>query len=211
MRKQFDDQLGEVKSLLCGMCRTDAAAMRLTEKALSEGGAEIAEEIKECERASDEKEREIERLCMRIIVRWQPVAHDLALITSAMKMVTDLERITDQAADIAEITGRMKERGCIAPSALHEMMRVTVGMVEDCADALDTFDAAKARAVCREDDAVDALFEAVKAELARSAEGGSEAGECALDLLMIAKYLERIGDHAVNAAEWIIFSEGLGR
>ena len=91
------------------------------------------------------------------------------------------------------------------------MMRVTVGMVEDCADALDTFDAAKARAVCREDDAVDALFEAVKAELARSAEGGSEAGECALDLLMIAKYLERIGDHAVNAAEWIIFSEGLGR
>ena len=102
MRKRFDEQLLQVRGMLKEMCEVDAEAMRLIERALA-SREDVSAPVRACERAADEKEREIERLCMRIIVRQQPVAHDLALVTSAVKMVTDLERITDQAADIADI------------------------------------------------------------------------------------------------------------
>ena len=209
MRKHYDEQLVTLKSMLAGMCSTDADAMRLMCEALASGDAEAAARVKACERAADENEREIEKLCMMLIVRQQPVAHDLALVTSAMKMVTDLERITDQAVDIAEIASGAKVQSCVVPDRLCEMAGYATDMVEKCANALGGFDAAKAREICKADDVLDGLFDAVKAELAKLIASGDEAGECALNLLMIAKYLERIGDNAVNVAEWIIFSDGL--
>lgn len=203
MRKQYDEQLLQIKDMLKEMCEVDAEAMRLIERALA-SREDVSAPVRACERAADEKEREIERLCMRIIVRQQPVAHDLALVTSAVKMVTDLERITDQAADIADILKGAAY--CDVPNSLSEMMTAARKMVERCVCALDTFSLDEARAIRRADDVVDGLFVAVKRELAGMVDEGGEGGECAMDMLMIAKYLERIGDHAVNVTEWIVFA-----
>lgn len=203
MRKLFDEQLLQVRGMLKEMCEVDAEAMRLIERALA-SREDVSAPVRACERAADEKEREIERLCMRIIVRQQPVAHDLALVTSAVKMVTDLERITDQAADIADILkGAVL---CAVPKSLGAMMASAREMVERCAAALDTFSLDEARAIRRADDVVDGLFAAVKRELAGMVDEKDEDGECAMDMLMTAKYLERVGDHAVNVAEWIVFA-----
>ena len=200
MRKRFDEQLLQVRGMLKEMCEVDAEAMRLIERALA-SREDVSAPVRACERAADEKEREIERLCMRIIVRQQPVAHDLALVTSAVKMVTDLERITDQAADI--LKGAVS---CAVPKSLGAMMSSAREMVERCAAALDTFSLDEARAIRRADDVVDGLFAAVKRELAGMVDEKDEDGECAMDMLMTAKYLERVGDHAVNVAEWIVFA-----
>lgn len=203
MRKQYDEQLLQIKDMLKEMCEVDAEAMCLIERALL-SHEDVSVAVRECEKSADEKERDIERLCMRIIVRQQPVAHDLALITSAVKMVTDLERITDQAADIADILKGAAY--CDVPNSLSEMMTAARKMVERCVCALDTFSLDEARAIRRADDVVDGLFAAVKRELAGMVDEGGEGGECAMDMLMIAKYLERVGDHAVNVAEWIVFA-----
>ena len=205
MRKWYDEQLAEVRRLLGEMCECDAEAMRLVERAL-DGAEGAADAVRGCEIVSDGKEREIERLCMRIIVRQQPVARDLALVTSAVKMVTDLERIADQAADIADI---LKGAGrCAVPPSLKDMTATARRMTEMCAEALRGFDAETARTIKRTDDGVDGLFVAVKTDLADMIDTHGEDGECAMDMLMIAKYLERVGDHAVNIAEWIVFAEG---
>lgn len=205
MRKLFDEQLLQVRGMLKEMCELDAEAMRLIERALI-SREDVSAPVRVCERAADEKEREIERLCMRIIVRQQPVAHDLALVTSAVKMVTDLERITDQAADIADILKGAVS--CAVPKSLGAMMAAAREMVERCAAALDTFSLDEARTIRRADDVVDGLFVAVRRELAGMVDEKDEDGECAMDMLMTAKYLERVGDHAVNVAEWIIFAQG---
>ena len=183
MRKRFDEQLLQVRGMLKEMCEVDAEAMRLIERALA-SREDVSAPVRACERAADEKEREIERLCMRIIVRQQPVAHDLALVTSAVKMVTDLERITDQAADIADIDILKGAVSCAVPNSLGAMMASAREMVERCAAALDTFSLDEARAIRRADDVVDGLFAAVKRELAGMVDEKDEDGECAMDMLM---------------------------
>lgn len=205
MRKHFEELLSQLKTILCDMCGVCAYAVRKSADAFRAQDKELAAGVKQSEIASDAKEAEAERLCMKIVITQQPVAHDLFMVTAAMKMVTDLERIADQAADIAAIT--LRTQGCVLPPSLAEMADTAAEMVEQCAAALKEFDDASARNVCRRDDVLDGLFEAAKAEISAAAERGG-CGECSVDMLLAAKYFERIGDHAVNVAEWICFAVG---
>lgn len=207
MRKVYDEQLAKLRALLSEMCETDAQAVRTAVRALRDNDCAAAKGVKAYEIAADRFEAEIERLCMIMIVKQQPVAHDLTFITSAMKMVTDLERISDQAADIAEITVRMENRPRALSAAMSGLLQTAEEMTERCARAVEKFDVAQARIICKTDDIADGLFERTKDELTRLIETVAD-GETALDLLMVAKYLERICDHAVNVAEWILFSAG---
>lgn len=205
MRKHFEELLSQLKTILCDMCDVCAYAVRMSADAFRAQDKERAAAVKQSEIVTDDKETEAERLCMKIVITQQPVAHDLFLVTAAMKMVTDLERIADQAADIAAITLRSQQ--VTLPQSLTAMADTAADMVEKCAAALKDFDDASARDVCRRDDVLDGLFEAAKREIAEAAERGG-CGDCAVDMLLAAKYFERIGDHAVNVAEWIRFSAG---
>ena len=157
----------------------------------------------------DEKESEIERLCLKLIIRQQPVASDLLFITSAMKMITDMERIADQAVDISELVVKMSglKEGEI-PEEMSAMADAVQKMVVGVMQAFTERSEQKAREICRADDVVDECFIKIKTKLTSVMHrSGDEGGnERALDLLMVAKYLERIGDHAVNIAEWVLFS-----
>ena len=157
----------------------------------------------------DEKEQEIERLCLKIILKQQPVASDLLFVTSAMKMITDMERIADQAVDISELVIKMSRLPYAeSVSEISDMADRVQEMVRAAAKSFVERDGELAKAVCRSDDAVDDLFEVIKKKLTgivhREIEG-DDNGEQALDMLMVAKYLEKIGDHASNIAEWVIF------
>ena len=152
----------------------------------------------------DRKERDIEALCMRLLLRQQPVARDLRLISSALKMISDMERIGDQAADISQITVFMQGRSLPIPH-IEAMARRSAEMVTCAIDSFVRRDLEKARSVYRMDDAVDDLFIEIKQEIVRLLKN-NEDGELCLDYLMIAKYLERIGDHAVNVAEWVDYA-----
>jgi len=154
----------------------------------------------------DRKEREIEALCMRLLLQQQPVARDLRVISSALKMISDMERIGDQAADIAEIAGYIQKNDTKSRVHIADMARATIRMVTDSVDSFVQGDLAMARAVVAHDDIVDDLFVQVKTELADLLSRDSSLGGLYLDLLMIAKYLERIGDHAVNIACWVEYS-----
>lgn len=204
MRKQFDEQLAKIKEMLCDMCKTDAVAVKQANGALRVKDVAAARGVKAHERAADGFEADIERMCMTVIVKQQPVAHDLTFVTAAMKMVTDLERISDQAADIADITVRTAGRNFLLPPALAGLMETAENMVDRCARAIENDDAAQAKIICKTDDVADGLFERVKEDLTHAAADG----EISLDLLMVAKYLEKICDHCVNVAEWVLFSVG---
>ena len=155
----------------------------------------------------DQKEKEIESLCLRLLLQQQPVARDLRLISAALKMITDMERIGDQSADIAEIVSHLAGAPYITDlSALRRMAGAACGMVKRSVDAFVQRDLALAQAVVADDDFVDAQFCAVRRTLVELLRRDASCGEQALDLLMVAKYLERIGDHAVNIAEWVIYS-----
>lgn len=206
MRKQFDEQLAKIKEMLCDMCKTDAVAVKQANGALRVKDVAAARGVKAHERAADRFEADIERMCMTVIVKQQPVAHDLTFVTAAMKMVTDLERISDQAADIADITVRTADRNFPLPPALAGLMETAENMVDRCARAIENDDAAQAKIICKTDDVADGLFERVKEDLTHGEY--SADGEVALDMLMVAKYLERICDHCVNVAEWVLFSVG---
>lgn len=155
----------------------------------------------------DRQEREIESLCMKLLLQQQPVARDLRLISSALKMITDMERIGDQAADIAELAIFMAEKPYIKElKHITQMGQETMVMVVTSVDAFVEKDLQKAQEVLVHDDIVDQLFDAVKSELIEMIHQDKEIGEQATDLLMVAKYFERIGDHATNIAEWVIYS-----
>ena len=173
------------------------------------GSVSVVRAIKRYENAVDEKESEIERLCLKLIIRQQPVASDLLFITSAMKMITDMERIADQAVDISELVVKMSglKEGEI-PEEMSAMADAVQKMVVGVMQAFTERSEQKAREICRADDVVDECFIKIKTKLTSVMHrSGDEGGnERALDLLMVAKYLERIGDHAVNIAEWVLFS-----
>ena len=206
MRNRFDEQLEQLNVLLIEMGSRCEQAISSVAIALTDGDLEMAKDVIACDEEIDQMEKQIESLCLKLILHQQPVAKDLRLISAALKMITDMERIGDQAADIAEIASFMK--GSNAQSKVHikDMAEAAIKMVIDSVDSFVKKDLELARAVMKYDDVVDNLFVRVRKELVQlvSADGGN--GELYLDLLMIAKYLERIGDHAVNVAEWVEYS-----
>lgn len=209
VRKQFEEQLSLLKDLLVNMGELNCEAIEDAVTALEKQDAELARKTKGVEQLVDEKEQQIERLCLKIILKQQPVASDLLFVTSAMKMITDMERIADQAVDISELVIKMSRLPYAdAVAEIPEMADKVQDMVRNAAKSFVERDGDLAKAVCRADDAVDDLFEVIRKKLTgivhRDIEG-DDNGEQALDMLMVAKYLEKIGDHASNIAEWVIF------
>lgn len=206
MRTKFDGQLSQLNVELIRMGALCEEAISDACKALLEGNVQLANNAKELEREIDQKERNIESLCMRLLLQQQPVARDLRTISSALKMISDMERIGDQAEDIAELTRFTREAGPVDMVHIGDMARAVVVMVTDSVDAFVKKDLDLARKVMASDDQVDALFDQVKRELIQLISTDANQGELSLDLLMVAKYLERIGDHATNIAEWVEYS-----
>ncbi len=207
MRKTFDQQLELLSQELTHMGALCETAIASATESLKKRDAELAKRAIAADQEIDQQEREIERLCLKLLLQQQPVARDLRQISSALKMITDMERIGDQAADISEIVTYMSEESLILEmDRIDAMARAASQMVTQSVDAYAKKDLALAKKVIADDDAVDRLFEETKRELIRMIAGDPTCGEQALDFLMIAKYLERIGDHATNIAEWVEFS-----
>lgn len=206
MRSKFDEQLTLLnKELTCmgALCEQSIAA---SAKALLTKDMELAKKAIRVEEEIDQKERDIESLCLKLLLQQQPVARDLRQISAALKMITDLERIGDQAADIAEIVTMEGVHPMDNDTHIGDMATATIRMVTESVNAYVSENTALAYDVIAYDDVVDGLFNEVKASLISYIAKHPDDGECAMDLLMIAKYFERIGDHAVNVAEWVVFS-----
>jgi len=205
MRKAYDNQLAILHESLIRMGALCEDAIACAAKALLDGDDELRVATREKEQEIDIAEREIEQLCVRLLLHQQPMASDLRHITAAQKMITDMERIGDQAADIAEISEFLKGSSVNSDVHIADMSRVVSKMVTESIDAFVVRDYDKARAVIAEDDVADDLFSKIKIELIEQLRSNRSLAEDCLDLLMIAKYFERIGDHAVNIAEWVIY------
>ena len=206
MRSSFDSQLRQLNNELIEMGALCEEAITLSAKALAEGSAKIAGGVAPIDNEIDKMERDIETLCLKLLLRQQPVAGDLRQISAALKMITDMERIGDQAEDIAEIITYLSDRSASNEQLMREMANAAIKMVTDSVDAYVKHDTIMAEKVIAADDVVDAYFDRVKHQLIERIAADPTDGEYALDLLMIAKYFERIADHAVNIAEWVIFS-----
>ena len=207
MRNRFDRQLKKLNDELIDMGSMIEKSIEKALVALVTQNVEKAQEVIAFDLEIDRQEREIESLCMKLLLQQQPVARDLRLISSALKMITDMERIGDQAADIAELAIFMAEKPYIKElKHITQMGQETMVMVVTSVDAFVEKDLEKAQEVLTHDDIVDQLFDAVKSELIEMIHQDKEIGEQATDLLMVAKYFERIGDHATNIAEWVIYS-----
>ena len=205
MRSQFDKQLAQLHRELIEMGALCEQAIALAAQALTESDAALAGQVSGLERDIDRKERDIENLCLRLLLHQQPVAGDLRQISAALKMITDMERIGDQADDIAELIPHLPA-ALPGGELLRAMARETIAMVNDSVTAYVRQDVALAERVMAADDTVDDYFDRVKHSLIASIAHGGGDGEGALDILMVAKYFERIGDHATNIAEWVEFS-----
>ena len=206
MRSRFDEQLARLKHELIEMGALCEEVIALAAKALNEGDRRLAEKVAPIDSEIDQKERDIESLCLKLLLQQQPVAGDLRKISAALRMITDMERIGDQAEDISEMIGFLGSSQAENADLLRDMAEAAIGMVTGSVDAFVRSDLALAEKVVRDDDIVDDYFDKVKHKLIEKIAKAPDDGEYALDLLMIAKYFERIGDHAVNIAEWVIFS-----
>lgn len=206
MRNRFDEQLERLYTELIRMGALCEDAISQAAKSLELSSKELRDLVFETEREIDRKEREIESMCMRLILQQQPVAGDLRMISSALRMISDMERIGDQAADIAEMSIHIRRMESDSDLHIAEMARSTIKMVTDSVESFVRGDLELARSVRRYDDVVDSLFNQVKKEIVTMIAEDRENGETCIDLLMVAKYFERIGDHAVNIAEWVEFS-----
>ena len=206
MRSRFDEQLALLNNELIEMGALCEDVITMASRALASGDTALAKKVAPLDAEVDQKERAIESMCLKLLLQQQPVARDLRQISAALKMITDMERIGDQAEDIAEIVGFLNGRSAENSSLLREMARSAIEMVTGSVDAFVKQDTALAEKVIAQDDVVDSYFEQVKEALIRKIADMPEDGVYALDLLMIAKYFERIGDHAVNLAQWVIFA-----
>ena len=207
MRTRFDEQLDNMNNSLIQMGAFIENAIALATKALVEQDTALAKKAIESDNEINEMERHIESQCLKLILHQQPVANDLRLISTALKMITDMERIGDHATDISEITLMLSDAVYIKKlEHIPQMAQATIKMVSDSIDAYVNKDLDLANSVIKYDDVVDELFCAIKEDLIALILENVKNGEQAMDLLMIAKYFERIGDHAVNIAEWVIFS-----
>ena len=207
MRNRFDRQLVQLNNELIEMGGMIEKAISDPVKALVNQDIELASNVIEYDEEIDHQEREIEQLCLKLLLQQQPVAKDLRLISAALKMITDMERIGDHATDISEITIELSKESYIKKlDHIQQMAKETMVMLVQSVEAFVNKDMDKARTVIVHDDVVDDLFNKVKAELIAMIHEDVNAGEQASDLLMAAKYFERIGDHATNISEWVIFS-----
>ena len=207
MRSRFDEQLTGLNNNLIEMGALIEHAIGSATKALQERDVAAAKKIMADDGIIDEKEKEIESLCLKLLLHQQPVARDLRQISTALKMITDMERIGDQAADISELCVYLNGQEFIKRlEHIPQMAEATIKMVTDSIDAFVNKDLELAQSVIAYDDVVDALYVSIKQDLIGLIHEDADAGEQAFDLLQIAKYYERIGDHAENIAEWVIFS-----
>lgn len=206
MRSRFDEQLNTLRRKMIEMGSECENIIALATKALFEGNIEEALKAKKQGQRIDELEREIEAICLKLLLQQQPVAKDLRIISAALKMITDMERIGDQAEDIAGIVATLGGRVVDECIYISVMAEATIKMVTESIDAYVNEDVDLARAVLTHDSFVDEAFIHAKETLIKMVAENVSDGEYALDLLMIAKYFERIGDHATNIAEWVIFS-----
>ncbi len=206
MSNKFDEQLDLLKTQMIQMGALCEEGIASATKALINGDMELAKKVITKDEDIDNKEKEIESICLKLLLQFQPVARDLRQISSALKIITDMERIGDQAADISEIIRLANIKSANNISHIANMAKATIKMVTDSIDAYVQQDLKLAKAVIDYDDVVDNLFNDVKADIIRLINEDTKNGEFAIDLMMIAKYFERIGDHATNIAEWVIFS-----
>lgn len=207
MRARFDKQLLQLNNQLIEMGTLIEQAIEQSVTALVTQNAEQARRIMEQDAEINHLEKGIENLCLKLLLQQQPVASDLRQISAALKMITDMERIGDHASDISEMTIVMANQPYIKKlEHIQEMAKETMSMVMSSIEAYVVKDVKLAQSVIHHDNAVDDLFDTVKKELIHLIYENPENGEQAADLLMVAKYFERIGDHATNIAEWVIFS-----
>lgn len=207
MRIRFDEQLEKLNEMLIEMGVLCGDAITYAVRALNENSEEKRKQTYEIDDVIDNMEREIESLCLKLLLQQQPVARDLRTISAALKMISDMERIGDQAHDIAEITEHITyEERNICENHIETMAETTISMVKESVESFVKKDMELAGAVIAKDDIVDDMFDNVKLDLINAVSADSANGEFFVDVLMIAKYLERIGDHAENIAEWVIFS-----
>lgn len=207
-RELYKEQLHKLNGELIQMGDLCEEAMSLVMKALREKDDEIAVGVHRIEQEIDQKERDIESMCMKLLLRQQPVAGDLRNISAALRMIADMERIGDQTADIADISKYVTDFQFEIHPSIFKMGKVVSKMVNDSVNAFVRKEEKLAREVIDTDDEVDRLFEVVKRELVEDIRRNKDREQDGyeLDILMIAKYLERIGDHAVNLGEWVVYS-----
>ena len=207
MRNRFDRQLSTLNDELIEMGSMIEKSIETAIKALVNQDVVLARPAIEADEEIDRQERIIEDLCLKLLLQQQPVAKDLRLISSALKMITDMERIGDHASDISEITIALADQPYIKKlEHIQQMAKETMIMLVGSIEAFVDKDLEKANEVIKRDDVVDDLFDKVKKELIQMIHENADKGEQAADLLMVAKYMERIGDHATNISEWVIFS-----
>lgn len=207
MRNRFDHQLEMLNSELITMGALCEESVTYAMNALFKGDMDMAKRAIEAERRIDQKERDIETLCMRLLLQQQPVARDLRVISSALKMISDMERIGDHAEDIAEIAGYIEEaEGIPQEENLQLMARAAASMVTESVDSFVKKDLELAKKVIVDDNIVDGYFDKVKDDLIEMISQEPGKGRLYLDLLMVAKYLERVADHTTNIGEWVVYS-----
>lgn len=206
MREVYQSQLEQLHVELVQMGALCEHAISSAEKSMLANNEKLTEEVHQLEHEIDQKDRDIEDLCMKMIMRQQPVASDLRLISAALRMISDLERIGDQACDITDITKELSDTSLIASMPIRDMAEATERMLTDSVDSFVRSDLELAKKVMEADDYVDGKFLQIREELVNLLREKPEKSEGALDFLMIAKYYERIGDHAVNIAEWVEYS-----
>ena len=207
MRNKFDEQLETLNREMINMGELCEHAIETAIKMAMDGASiEMKQDVLDTDSEIDRKEREIENICMKLLLRQQPVARDLRVISSALKMISDMERIGDQASDIVELADYIKNSKAKHKIHLSEMAKEVIKMVTQSIDSFVNNDLYMARSVIISDDVVDNYFYDIKMKLIDLIGTDPQSGEEYVDILMIAKYLERIGDHATNIAEWVIFS-----
>lgn len=206
MRNRYQEQLEQLHVELIQMGAQCERAIAAAEKTLKMPSEALVADVHKAEAEIDQKERDIESLCMKMLLRQQPVAGDLRLISAALKMISDMERIGDQACDIADISLMIQDKSLLNELPIRAMAQAAIHMLTDAVDAFVRHDVELARKVMAADDEVDEDFNQIKEKLIKTLTEDSSKGEICLDYLMIAKYYERIGDHAVNIAEWVEYS-----
>ncbi len=209
MRNKFDEQLKTLNDELTQMGFLVEKAIKNAVNALETGNDSLAEDAISFDKEIDKKEKDIESLCLRLLLQQQPVARDLRQISAALKMITDMERIGDMASDIAEIEKSYDQKDMKYVKELYhipQMADAAIDMVNRSVEAYVKKDEQLAFKVIDSDDLVDNLFTSVKNDLIELIRKDPKSGDSSMDLLMVAKYFERIGDHATNIAEWVLFS-----
>ena len=207
IRNKYESELNVVFNKLVNMCHGAELAIEKSITALTERNSDLAREVMNEDKDIDSAERDIEQDCLKILLMEHPVASDFREISATLKMITDLERIGDQAADISEISLRFNgERFIKEPEHIKLMAKIVIGMVKDGVKSFIRRDLDVARGLEQRDDKVDALFEQIEEELVSLIKKEPEGAKQAILFMMIAKYLERIGDHAVNIGEWVEYA-----